>query len=44
MNPPWKECLQVGLEIEIMGDMKNKQEESYKKKRRNYAKEYYTEI
>ena len=32
----------VVLEIEIKGDMKDKQEESYKKKRRNYAKANYT--
>ena len=28
----------VVLEIEIKGDMEEKQEESYKKKRKNYAK------
>ena len=32
----------VVLEIEIKGDMENKQEESYKKKIRNYAKANYT--
>ena len=30
------------LEIEIKGDMEDKQEESYKKERRNYAKANYT--
>ena len=32
----------VVLEMEIKGDMKDKQEESYKKKIRNYAKANYT--
>ena len=30
------------LKIEIKGNMENKQEESYEKKRRNYAKANYT--
>ena len=32
----------VVLKIEIKGDIKDKQEESYKNKRRNYAKANYT--
>ena len=32
------------LEIEIKEDMEDKQEESYKKKRKNYAKANYTAI
>ena len=32
----------VVLEIEIKGDMEDKQEESHKKKRRNYSKANYT--
>ena len=38
---PFERGNHVVLEIEIKGDMEDKQEESYKKKRRNYAKSNY---
>ena len=39
---PFGKSDHVVLEIDIKGDIKDKQEESYKKKRRNYAKANYT--